>query len=200
VAGAENADPIDRPTSARIDSIGRSAGAMAEDLDRMREVCSLLDDDCGRAWSPVDFVQELPGLLRGYIRQIRDTRSVNIEIAADIEGHQRTQLTRHDMMERLLPMILTIMDESICSGQIRARLRDSDNAGAFAIEFPHKIVGHLSIEDLAGRLFPAQDISANAIDMVEIQLDNAGIRVEAVDGKDFRITYESFAKSSAGEK
>ena len=131
--------------------IERAADDLTACLDQLRELCAVGDTDMARAVPAGDLIATLPMIIRGYNRQIRDTKNISFDFQVD-EGDCRDRvIARRDIFDYVFLFLTGLMSEAICSGSFAISLDTRHNA--VVVQFDKNLIGHLGLGDLLGRLF-----------------------------------------------
>lgn len=133
--------------------VRKAADRIADYLDKLRSLCLLTTDQLSRHLSVRRFLEDLPSIVQGYARQIRDNKNVVLTIDTQHMGDTDFEITWHQLYDWVLPLVLGIMDEAICSGKLTVRTDAEDNNPGMVFEFPSSIIGHTSLKDMVGRIY-----------------------------------------------
>ncbi|HVP07687.1 MAG TPA: hypothetical protein VMS71_07590, partial [Candidatus Acidoferrum sp.] len=141
-----------RSTSASLDKIVRAAETVSDRLTALRRVfaCARYGSD-----SPIDsapFLRDLPLMLSGLARQIRDTKNIDIALAVSLRDSRQDPLTASALYDVLLPTVIALMEEAVCSGQIKIALEQDDSSRLVSIEFSKNLLGALDPGELLGSI------------------------------------------------
>lgn len=133
--------------------VRKAADRIADYLDKLRSLCLLTTDQLSRHLSVRRFLEDLPSIVQGYARQIRDNKNVVLTIDTQQIGDTDFEITWQELYDWVLPLVLGIMDEAICSGKLTVRTDSVDNNPGMVFEFPSSIIGHTSLKDMVGRIY-----------------------------------------------
>lgn len=140
--------------------VRKAADQIADYLDKLRSLCLLTTDQLSRHLSVRRFLEDLPSIVQGYARQIRDNKNVVLTIDTQHMGDTDFEITWHELYDWVLPLVLGIMDEAICSGKLTVRTDSVDNNPGMVFEFPSSIIGHTSLKDMVGRIYARWSLEA----------------------------------------
>ncbi|MDH4035494.1 MAG: hypothetical protein OEV80_17000, partial [candidate division Zixibacteria bacterium] len=133
--------------------VRKAADRIADYLDKLRSLCMLTTDQLGRRLSVRCFLEDLPTIVQGYARQIRDNKNVVLTIDTEHPGDTDFEITWQELYDWVLPLVLGIMDEAICSGPLTVRTESVEGRPGMAFEFPASIIGHTNSGELIGRIY-----------------------------------------------
>ena len=151
--------------------VRKAADQIADYLDKLRSLCLLTTDQLCRHLSVRRFLEDLPSIVHGYARQIRDTKNVVLAIDTQRLGDSDFEITWHELYDWVLPLVLGIMDEAICSGKLIVRTELLEDSPSMVFEFPSGIIGHTSLGEMIGRIYArwSEDITAESEGSVEFR-------------------------------
>lgn len=133
--------------------VRKAADRIADYLDKLRSLCLLTTDQLSCHLSVRRFLEDLPSIVQGYARQIRDNKNVVLTIDTQHMGDTDFEITWHQLYDWVLPLVLGIMDEAICSGKLTVATDSVDDNPGMIFEFPSSIIGHTNLKDLVGRIY-----------------------------------------------
>ncbi|MFH1687216.1 MAG: hypothetical protein ABIE70_06795 [bacterium] len=141
------------PLERGLDKLAAATDNAAAVLASLRSICTLGQDGMRRQVAATDIVRSLPELLGGFARFVRDNKSVTLEIEADHQTDSDFQLTHGQAFDTVYNLILSLMNEAICSGKLTVSLT-SGGPSAIRICFPRAVIGHLRLGDMLQSALP----------------------------------------------
>ena len=173
---ADNTDHI----ASGLGRICKAAGSIGEYLDKLSSVCSCSDDLFEREVPVAAAVEQLPGMLAGPLRQLKETRGITLEIAASSTGCVRSSISWSAIYDCLLPLILGLIETADRSGEIRVEMHGQNETADMIIDFNSELIGGKTVKELIGRAFPqhrSEDLEKSNLTtfaIYQIKLDEAG--------------------------
>ncbi len=134
-----------------MNRIAQAANQMAAVLPMLRDLCMLDNESLERRMPCHRLMAELPVLLRGYTRQMADTKNISVTIEAAVTGSADFALRYIDICDCILPFLLTVMDEAICSGAIEVEACLGARGESVILTFDRAMVGHTGLGNLLTR-------------------------------------------------
>jgi len=134
-----------------IPKIIDAANETAERLTRLRKIFGYDQIGSSGSLTAADLVVELPGLLEGFLRKIKDTRNITVSVEFDSYSDSEYSTTSESAIEYLLKFIAAVMEEAICSGTIAFRFED---ARSLSIQIPRSMIEHIEAVDFLQHLYP----------------------------------------------
>lgn len=131
--------------------IEKAADDLTLCLVQLRELCTVGEEDMARAVPAGDFIATLPTIIRGYNRQIRDTKNISFNFQVDENDYPDCVIARRDIFDYVFLFLTSLMSEAICSGSFAISLDTAQDV--VIIRFDKNLIGHLGLEDLLSRLF-----------------------------------------------
>ncbi len=110
----------------QLEKIYRSASNLKHILKHLEAINTIGNEDCCREVEVNKFVRNLPELCSGFQRLIRDTKNIQITILPEVNNSQKKVWHYSILFDYVLPLILQIIKEAICSGDITVKT-DSDS-------------------------------------------------------------------------
>ncbi len=136
--------------------IEKAADDLTLCLAQLRELCAVGDGDMAQAVPAADLIETLPTIIRGYNRQIKDTKNISFNFQVDESACRDCVIARRDIFDYVFLFLTSLMSEAICSGSIAISLDAEHNA--VVVRFDKNLIGHLGLDDLLGRLFGGQSV------------------------------------------
>lgn len=178
-----HADLIDQrqagsPASAQTGygaAIGRAVDRMSDLLNRVSEVTDLGTGEATRTISLRTWTENLSDTTYGYARHVKDTRNITLRIEVRHETHGDLVLTKQEAYDTIIPIVLALMDEAICSGTLHLGLQPADGGCGLAMEFDSNLIGHLDLVQIIGGVFAHRPVeqsgpSSGSVDLTSLKL------------------------------
>ncbi|HOP06852.1 MAG TPA: hypothetical protein PLF13_06120 [candidate division Zixibacteria bacterium] len=140
--------------------INRAATSIAEYVEHLRWLQKHCDPCTeNELVEVVQLVDEVPAVLSGYIRDLKARKRIDIKIWSECDGEIREKVTRSTVVTTILPLLVTILDEAICSGDITIRWHVSEQSPILSCEFAENLIGHIDLAGLVDRVYPSHRAS-----------------------------------------
>jgi len=129
--------------------------AVADRLDShlagLRQVCAVTaaPDDCIDGGAAISAI---PAMMAGLIRQVKDSKNIDLQIVTEAESELVVRAL--DVYDYVVPLVMTIVEQSICSGQLMIGGRGSDHTVTFSVRFRQRLLAGLEPPRLLTELFP----------------------------------------------
>ncbi len=155
-----------------LERVREAMDSITDYLRRLRSLTTMQPEDFDRKTTLAEFVGDLHWMLHGFARQIRDTRNITLRLAPEISSGGGTQLTVGTVFDVLLPLIMSLMDEAVCSGSLTLRVHEQADRERLDIIFNPDILAHGSVDQFVHQVFPetATGLSGNRLDFAEATL------------------------------
>ena len=137
------------------EKIETAADDLVACLTQLRELCSVGEDDLARMIPASVLIGTLPSVIRGYNRQIKDTKNISFDFEVDNTDRPECIIARRDIFDYVYLFLTSLMSEAICSGSFDVSL--DVERGSVVVRFERKLIGHLGVEEVVGRLFGHHD-------------------------------------------
>jgi signal transduction histidine kinase len=131
--------------------IEKAADDLALCLAQLRELCAVSEQDMTLAVPAGDLIAALPTIIRGYNRQIKDTKNISFKFKVDENDCPDCVIVRRDIFDYIFLFLTSLMSEAICSGSFTVSIDAQQDA--VVVCFDRNLIGHLGLEDLLSRLF-----------------------------------------------
>lgn len=164
-----------------------AANETAERLTRLRKIFGYDQISSSGTLSAGDLVVELPGLLEGFLRKIKDTRNITVDVEFDSYSDSEYSTTSEAAIEYIIKFIAAVMEEAICSGTISIRF---DDARSLSIQIPRSMIEHIEAVDFLQQLYPYDRYEPKK-EGGTIESDNMRVSVDLVDDGFFSFTFEN---------
>ncbi len=135
------------------DRIVRAAESLARRLVELKEVSTIKPIESGKSITAEQFVNMLPVLTFGYYLTVKDNKNVEIELQTKSDKNISFSIPVLHIYDFILPLILAIMDEAVCSGKIFVSVAEHFGLPVLRISYPKKLSGKLSLEKLLDKVF-----------------------------------------------
>lgn len=171
-----NSDGPAVTTEQMLSSAGRinqAARTLASGINKVREMSIFSSNDTGRFVSADKFLKVLPSLTYGYSASVKESKNLELIVQSQSDADISLPLPVLHIYDYILPLILILMDEAICSGKILVSLTEYFGRPALRISFARIIIGKLDFEKLTQQLFVKFDTTTSDNDFLEISYDGA---------------------------
>jgi len=135
--------------------INGAVDTITQHLRQLRRLSTLTPEQYARPMSVSDLLRDLGSLLGGFARQILDSKNIVLDIVHRTEPRTDLQLRGDTVFDTLLPLVMSLMEEAICSGKLALKLRRTTGEPALDIVFDRAIIGHTTLEEFLARIHPA---------------------------------------------
>ena len=135
------------------DRIVRAAESLARRLEKLKEVSTIRPIESGQSISAELFIKMLPAMTFGYYLTVKDNRNVEIELQTKSDKNLPFSIPVLHIYDFILPLILSLMDEAVCSGKIFVSIAEHFGRPVIRISYPKKLSGKLSLEKLVDKTF-----------------------------------------------
>lgn len=171
------------------DRIVRAACSLASRLEQLKDVSTIRTIDGGSVVAADQFLEFLPGLTYGYILTVKDYKNVEINVQTKTDRNVGFSIPSLHVFDYILPLILGIMDEAICSGKIVVSLAEDFGRPALRIAFAKKLLGKTSLEKLVPKVFIYHRVESGADGALIISAGNAHFAFSDCDGDRYQAIY-----------
>ena len=155
------------------DRINQAALTLASGISKVREMSIFSSNDSGRFVSADKFLKVLPSLTYGYSAAVKESKNLELIVQSQSDARISLPLPVLHIYDYILPLILILMDEAICSGRILVSLTEYFGRPALRISFARNIIGKLDFEKLTQQLFVKFVTAVNDNDFLEFSYDGA---------------------------
>ena len=155
-----------------LEKVREAMDSITDYLKRLRSLTTMEYPDFQRTMSLAGFLQDLNWMLHGFARQIRDTRNITLRITPELVSAGQTRLSVGTVFDVLLPVVMLLMDEAVCSGSLILRVHEPGSQEQLDIVFDPAILAHRSVEQFVQQVFPdaSTGISGNRLEFDEATL------------------------------
>ncbi|MCH9025063.1 MAG: hypothetical protein IH931_06985 [candidate division Zixibacteria bacterium] len=155
------------------DRINQAALTLASGINKVREMSIFSSNDTGRFVSADKFLKVLPSLTYGYSAAVKESKNLELIVQSQSDARIALPLPVLHIYDYILPLILILMDEAICSGRILVSLTEYFGRPALRISFARNMIGKLDFEKLTQQLFVKFDTAVSDNDFLEFSYDGA---------------------------
>lgn len=155
-----------------LKKIREAMDSITDYLKRLRSLTTMEIKDFDKKTTFAEFVTDLHWMLHGFARQIRDTRNITLRLNPEMTSRGQTQMSLATIFDVLLPLIMSLMDEAVCSGTLTLRVHEREGREQLDIVFNPEILAHGSVAQFVQQVFPdaATGLSGNRLDFGEATL------------------------------
>lgn len=171
------------------DRIVRAAISLADGLSKLKEVSTITTLDEGKSLSADTFLKLLPTITYGYSLNVKDNKNVEISLQTKIDRSVSFVLPVLHIYDIILPLILAIMDESLCSGRIFVTVTEHFGRPAIRISYSKKMLGKLTSDKLADKVFKYHKASKADDNGVYVAIDGARMLFSEIEGDSGQAIY-----------
>jgi hypothetical protein len=132
--------------------VRKAADRIAAYLGNLRNLCLLTTERLGQRLSCRRLFEDLPIIVSGFARQVKDSKNVTLNIKTRSLSDSRLELTYQELYDYVLPLVMGLMGEAIGSGVLLVSAGDGD--GRLLFEFSADIIGHTDLGEMLGRTYP----------------------------------------------
>ncbi len=171
------------------DRIVRAAEFLARRLEELKEVSTIRAIDSGRSISSEQFLNMLPTMTFGYFLTVKDNKNVEIAVQTKPDKNVSFPIPVLHIYDFILPLILTIMDEAVCSGKMYIGVAEHFGRPVLRISYPKKLSGKLSLEKLLDKVFKYYQSQKGEEGQILVAADDAQFVFSDCDGDRFQAIY-----------
>ncbi|MFZ1683143.1 MAG: GAF domain-containing protein [Candidatus Zixiibacteriota bacterium] len=149
-------DSARRTSSGRsgMEKIALAANELATRIGSLRAIVDLVEAPPNGSIDGSAFLADLPNILEGFGRKIKDTRNVEIPISYSAATRQSFKLRAEDTIDVVVPFLMSVMEYAICSGTIAVQGSAKGIIPVLGIQYKRNLLGYTSMESLITRVFP----------------------------------------------
>ena len=177
------------------DKINQSALTLASGINKAREMSIFSSNDTGRFVSADKFLKVLPSLTYGYSAAVKELKNLELIVQSQSDARISLPLPVLHIYDYILPLILILMDEAICSGKILVSLTEYFGRPALRISFARNIIGKLDFEKLTQQLFVKFDTARSDNDFLEFSYDGAEFAFKEEASGQCQVIYKLSSKA-----
>jgi len=133
--------------------VQKAADRIAAYLGNLRDLCLLTPERLERPLSSRRLLTDLPEIVSGHARQVRDTKNIVLSIKTVPQAGEPFDLTYRHLYDYVLPFVLHLMDEAIASGSMTVTAAVDNKTARLIFNFPADVIGHLELGELLGRVY-----------------------------------------------
>jgi hypothetical protein len=131
--------------SAVRDATGEALHDLTEQIQYIREFLRQ-SGEADRSRVPLPRVLEaLPQTFEGMTHLLQDRKNIAVRVKAGPRYPRTQQIATEDVYDQLYPVILRVMEEAICSGEIIVTAAAAHGSDAVRIECRSECIGHTSL-------------------------------------------------------
>ncbi len=171
------------------DRIVRSASSLAGKLEELKDVSTIKLIEDGDFVTADLFLKMLPRLTYGYFVTVKDYKNVEIAIDTKADRNVAFSIPVLHIYDYILPLIMTIMDEALCSGKIVTSLTEHFGRPALRISFAKKLLGKMTLEKLVDKVFNFHQFEKNSDNALMVAAANAHFIFSDCDGDRHQAVY-----------
>ena len=137
--------------SAAAETLCTIADKLDQHLTILRRICALTTapEDLVNAG---DELSAMPAMLGQLLRQAKETKNIDLRFVT--EADSGLLVRAKDIYDCFLPIIISVVEQSICSGQITIQARGSEHTARLSARFQQRLLGGLELPRLLTELFP----------------------------------------------
>lgn len=177
------------------DTINKAAQTLASGMNKIREMSIFSSHDTGKFVSADKFLKVLPSLTYGYSAAVKELKNLELIVQSQSDARISLPLPVLHIYDYILPLILILMDEAICSGKILVSLTEYFGRPALRISFARNIIGKLDFEKLTQQLFVKFDTTRSDNDFLEFSYDGAEFAFKEEASGQCQVIYKLSSKA-----
>ena len=177
------------------DRINQAALTLASGINKVREMSIFSSNDTGRFVSADKFLKVLPSLTYGYSAAVKESKNLELIVQSQSDAGISLPLPVLHIYDYILPLILILMDEAICSGRILVSLTEYFGRPALRISFARNMIGKLDFEKLTQKLFVKFDTATSDNDFLEFSYDGAEFAFKEDTSGQCQVIYKLSSKA-----
>lgn len=171
------------------DRIVRAAASLADKMEKLKEVSTIKVIDDGNYVTADKFLSMLPALTYGYFLTVKDNKNVEIAVQTKADRNVSFSIPVLHIYDYIVPLILTIMEEALCSGTIATSLTEHFGRPALRISFAKKLLGKLTLEKLVDKVFNFHQFERSADSVLIVTAASAHFIFSECDGDRYQAIY-----------
>jgi hypothetical protein len=145
-----------------LEKIRIAGNELAAQVSSLRTIVELLESNDESSLDGAQFLRDLPELFEGFARKTKDTRNVEVPINFTASVRQPYRLRMADAVDVILPFIIGIMEQAICSGTLSVQGNIKGTVPVISLQFRKNLLGYTTIETLVTRVFPSAECVSGA--------------------------------------
>jgi GAF domain-containing protein len=170
---AEDYTPSSNTISNGSAKVRKAANQLATYLGNLRDLCLLSTDQMARQLSSRQLLEDLPTIVRGHATQVKDSKNVTLTIEACRSKDNDFELTYREVYDYVLPFVLGLMDEAICSGSLLVSADGGPGRAELVFEFATDIIGHSGLGEMIARIYSHQPLERRNDDEGIVHFEDA---------------------------
>jgi len=143
--------------TAGMHRITQAVDNIAEQVERLRDICSVSEERLPLDVSVQKFLAGLPSMIHGYARQINDSSNTSVTVQAKTDIGHDFSWPLSVLFDSVLPLVLVLMEKATRSGVLQVTARSGKVDEAILLEFNRDIIGDATLNELIHLAF--QDIA-----------------------------------------
>jgi hypothetical protein len=146
-------DPIieaQRQTAA-ADTLCSVSDKLGQHLHGLRRICALTTAP-ETLMNAEDELSALPEMLGDLLREFKETKNIDLRLVT--EADKGLLIRSQEIYDYFVPMLMSIIEQSICSGQLKILARGSEHTVRLSVRFQQRLLGGLELPRLLTELFP----------------------------------------------
>lgn len=137
--------------SAAAETLCAVADGLDAHLSGLRQVCALTVQPDSRV-NCSEAMSAIPAVMAGLIRHVKDSKNIDLQIETDVEPN--LIVSARDLYDYLVPFVMTVVEQAICSGRIALSARGNEHTVTFSVRFRQRLLGGLEVPRLLTELYP----------------------------------------------
>lgn len=179
--------------------IVRAAGSLARRLEELKKVSTIQPIESGNAISAQQLLSMLPGMSYGYYLTIKDNKNVEIGLQTKTDKNVSFSIPVLHVYDFILPLILAIMDQAVCSGKISVSVGEHFGRPVLRISYPGKLSGRQPLEQLLNKVFRYCKTERGEDGEFLVSCDDARFIFSTCDGDIYQAIYSNVRSHHAVE-
>ncbi|MCK4460956.1 MAG: hypothetical protein KAW46_04095, partial [candidate division Zixibacteria bacterium] len=153
----------------------------------LRDLCLLTSDQMARRLSSSQLLEDLPSIVHGHATQVKDSKNIILTIEACRSRDNDFELTYREVYDYVLPLVLGLMDEAICSGDLVVSTDGGPGRAELVFEFAADIIGHTGLGEMIGRIHSQQLLERRNDDEGIVHFEDARLSFRMASSRTCRV-------------
>jgi hypothetical protein len=187
-SAAEESTQNDLSYLSHLHRVARAAESMSGRLEALRQICACSKLAQSAKIDGAKFLRDLPIILSGLARQVRDTKNIEVSVAVMSRELPQVQFSSAMAFDVFLPVLITLMENAVCSGQIKVSTETGPGFAALALNLAHRLVAQTDLPALLNATFADQRPFSPEESADLIRLGSVSVGAETLKQDTIRVT------------
>jgi GAF domain-containing protein len=130
----------------------------------------------------------IPAVLGQLLQQLKDSK--NIDLRFNTETDKDLLITAEEMYDCFVPIVIAIVEQSICSGQINLQVQGGEHTVRLSMRFQHRLLGGLELPRLLTELFPRCELQLQESGAGEMIIGESTLIIDSDISNEYHITMD----------